>query len=91
LVYSKFFYPHGSTSIFADTNYIVFLAVVLSIITYYTVENPIRIWKSKKIVFVLIFIMIAIGVSSIYLSQSDYSRILDDEEKRLELIEKFDI
>jgi len=87
LVYSKFFYPHGSTSILSNTYFTVFLAVALSILTYYSVENPIRKSKSKKIVvLVLILIMISIGVSSIQLSLHDYSKISDDEDKRRELV-----
>jgi uncharacterized membrane protein len=63
------------------------LAVALSILTYYSVENPIRRSKSKKIaVFVLILIMISIGVSSIQLSLHDYSKISADEDKRRELV-----
>ena len=45
LVFSRTFYPPGSESIFARTPFILFLCVVLSCLTYFIVENPVR--KSK--------------------------------------------
>jgi len=76
LVYSKYFYPHGSTSILSNTYFIVFLAVAFSILTYYNVENPVRKSKSKQLsVSVLILIMILIGISSIHFSLKDLSKL----------------
>jgi len=37
LIYSRLFYPFGSSSIFSNTYFILFLAVGLSVLTYYIV------------------------------------------------------
>lgn len=42
LVFSRILYPEGSKSIFAKPEVMVLIAVVLSIISYYVVENPFR-------------------------------------------------
>jgi peptidoglycan/LPS O-acetylase OafA/YrhL len=45
VVFSEMFYPEGSTSIFANKFFALLLAVVLSILTYYLVETPLRFRK----------------------------------------------
>lgn len=45
LVFSRIFYPRGSTSIFARTDIIVVIAIGLSILTYFLVENRFRFRK----------------------------------------------
>ena len=64
LVFSRFFYPEGSKSIFANLYFVIFVTIVLSILTYYFVENPIRRRKSKKVVIVLLVLMITLGYYS---------------------------
>jgi len=44
------------------------LSIGLSVLTYYTVENPIRHIKGKRIVIVLFIIMIGIGKLSYWKS-----------------------
>jgi peptidoglycan/LPS O-acetylase OafA/YrhL len=69
-VTSRVLFPYGSTSIFSNTYFIVFLSIGLSVLTYYTVENPIRHIKGKRIVIVLFMIMIGIGLLSYWKSYS---------------------
>ena len=45
IVYSQMFYPEGSSSIFSNKFFVLFLAVILSVLTYYVVENPFRFRK----------------------------------------------
>lgn len=45
LVFSRLLYPEGSKSIYAKPEVMVLLAVVLSIISYYLIENPFRFRK----------------------------------------------
>ena len=75
LVYSRAFYPKGSTSVFANTFFILFLTIVTSIVGYFTVEDRIRKLKGKKIVVVLLILMGVIGLMSIPLRKEDLSRI----------------
>jgi len=63
LVFSRKLYPLGSKSIFGNILFIVFLSVVLSIITYYLIENKLRFRKSRKVVAALAFTMFIIGVT----------------------------
>lgn len=42
LVFSRYFYPQGSTSIFSNLYLIMLITFGLSVLTYYFVENPIR-------------------------------------------------
>jgi hypothetical protein len=66
LVFSRTFYPAGSNSIFASTPFILFLCVVLSCITYFMVENPVRkSSQNKKIVGSLVSLMLIIVAISI--------------------------
>ena len=66
LVFSAYLYPAGSGSIFADTYFLLALALVLSIVTYYAVENKIRFRKEKIVVLLLVGIMIIIGTACLY-------------------------
>jgi peptidoglycan/LPS O-acetylase OafA/YrhL len=75
LVYSKAFYPKGSTSVFANTFFIIFLTVVASLLSYFTVEDRIRKMKGRKIVVVLLVLMGVIGIISIPMRSSDLTRI----------------
>ena len=75
LVYSNAFYPKGSKSIFANTFFIIFLTVVLSVLSYFTVEDRIRKMKGRKIVVVLLVLMGVIGLISIPMRSSDMTRI----------------
>ena len=79
LVFSRFFYPEGSKSIYANLYFVILITIVLSIVTYYIVENPIRRRKSKKIVFFLLTFMIAMGCFSYFLS-NDLHEIKDFKE-----------
>jgi peptidoglycan/LPS O-acetylase OafA/YrhL len=63
LVFSRKLYPLGSKSIFGNILFIVFLSVVLSIITYYLIENQLRFRKSKKVVISLVLAMLIIGIT----------------------------
>jgi peptidoglycan/LPS O-acetylase OafA/YrhL len=48
LVFSRKFFPKGSKSILGNIYFIVLLSVILSILTYYIVENKIRFRKKKS-------------------------------------------
>lgn len=63
LVFSRTFYPKGSTSIFSDTLFILLLTVVLSILTYHFVENPVRRIKKNKVVVVLLLLALTLGAA----------------------------
>ena len=69
LVFSRILYPEGSTSIFANTLFIVILAVVCSIVSYYSVENPMRFAKHKSVFYLLIAAMLMVGLSALYVHQ----------------------
>ena len=45
LVFSRLLYPEGSKSIYARPEVMVILAVILSIVSYYLIENPFRFRK----------------------------------------------
>lgn len=60
-VFSRYFFPEGSNSIFANLYFLILLTGILSILTYFLVENPIRRRKSKKIVVILLIIMALMG------------------------------
>jgi peptidoglycan/LPS O-acetylase OafA/YrhL len=75
LVYSKAFYPKGSSSIFANTFFIIFLTIVASIVGYFLVEDRVRKMKGRKIVVVLLVLMGVVGLASLPLRQDDLSRI----------------
>lgn len=64
LVFSRYFYPQGSTSIFSNLYLIIAITVMLSVLTYYFVENPIRKIKTKKIAIVLLVLILLIGLFS---------------------------
>jgi peptidoglycan/LPS O-acetylase OafA/YrhL len=64
LVFSKYLFPEGSTSIFGNVFFMIALTVCFSILTYFFVENPIRRRKSRKMVVVLLILSTSIGVLS---------------------------
>lgn len=61
LVFSEYLYPLGSDSVFANTYFLLGLALVFSIVTYYAVENKIRFRKEKTVVLTLVVMMVLIG------------------------------
>ena len=65
LVFSRIFYPKGSSSIFSNTYFILFLTFAVSIACYFTVEDRIRKIKGNKVVIYLLVIMGVIGIVSI--------------------------
>jgi peptidoglycan/LPS O-acetylase OafA/YrhL len=65
LVFSRYLYPSGSKSIFANTFFIVGLAVLLSVLTYHFVENKIRYRKTTKVVILLVIGMALVGLSAL--------------------------
>ncbi len=64
LVFSRYFYPEGSTSIFSNVYVILMITLGLSVITYFYVENPIREIKTRKFVIVLLILMVTAGIVS---------------------------
>ena len=67
-MFSKTFYPPGSTSIFANTFFIVFLTFVLTIATYFFAEDPIRKMKGLKVVTILLLLMIVLGITTLIIN-----------------------
>lgn len=65
LVFSRILFPEGSDSILAQTWFVVLLSVVMSLLSYFLVENPIRFKKQKVIFVVLLMIMLLVGIGSI--------------------------
>jgi peptidoglycan/LPS O-acetylase OafA/YrhL len=70
LVFSRYMYPEGSDSIFANTYFVLFACLALSTLTYYFVENKIRFRKEKIVVFSLLFLMVTVGISCIFIINS---------------------
>ena len=66
LVFSRILYPEGSKSIFAKPEVMVMIAVILSIVSYYLIENPFRKKKGKIVVIGLMVVMSLILISSVY-------------------------
>ncbi len=66
LVFSRYMYPEGSDSIFANTYFVLFSCLVLSTLTYYFVENKIRFRKERIVVFGLLFLMASVGISCLF-------------------------
>jgi len=64
LVFSRYLYPPGSTSIFSNLHFIIAITVIISILTYFFFENPVRRSKSKIFVIILLFFMLSIGAWS---------------------------
>ncbi len=69
LVFSQFFFPAGSKSIFSNIYFVISITIVLSILTYHFIENPIRKKKSKKVVITLLITMISLGIFTVVLTQ----------------------
>lgn len=67
LVLFKSSYPLGSTSIFSNTFFIVAIAIILSLLSYYVIEDPFRKNKSKAVFLGLLIVMLLIGVTSFYI------------------------
>jgi len=61
LVFSRYLYPEGSKSIFSNLYFVILITVILSILTYYVVENPIRKIKTKKIAILLFVLILIVG------------------------------
>ena len=61
LVFSRTFFPPGSQSIFGNTFFVIFMTFVLTILTYFLAEDPIRKKKGTKIVIQLILLMIILA------------------------------
>jgi peptidoglycan/LPS O-acetylase OafA/YrhL len=55
-------FPKGSPSIFGNIGFMVLLSLILSILTYFLVERPLRFRKSKNLVFGLLLSMLCIGL-----------------------------
>ena len=65
LVFSRLLYPEGSDSILSQTWFIVLLSVMMSLLSYYFVENPLRFRKEKSVFVGLLLVMLLIGVASV--------------------------
>ena len=68
LVFSRILYPEGSKSILAKPEVMVLIAVVLSIISYYVVENPFRFRNEKIVPIILFFVIFFIGIAALYVN-----------------------
>ena len=68
LVFSRILYPEGSKSIYAKPEVMVIIALILSIISYYLVENPFRFRNEKIVPIILFFIIIFIGIAALYVN-----------------------
>ena len=68
LVFSRILYPEGSKSIFAKPEVMVLIALILSIVSYYLVENPFRFRNERIIPIILFFVIIFIGITALYIN-----------------------
>lgn len=84
LVFSRYFYPEGSTSIYSNVYFVLVMTVLLSILTYYFVERPIRKIKTKKIAILLFILILAVGT----LSYWSLVRAREKEEIELQSTDK---
>ena len=75
LVFSRYMYPEGSDSIFANTYFVLFVCLVLSTLTYFFVENKIRFRKERIVVFGLLFLMATVGISCLFIINSPQENI----------------
>lgn len=64
LVFSRLVYPYGSTAVLAQTYVIVIIAFVMSVLSYYLVENTLRFRKEKAVLVGLLIVMGIIGVAA---------------------------
>jgi peptidoglycan/LPS O-acetylase OafA/YrhL len=64
LVFSRVLFPEGSEEMLGQIWFIILLAFMFSITSYFFVENPIRFSKRKRVLFILLLMMLAVGVSS---------------------------
>ena len=62
MVFSRKLFPEGSTSLLGNMYFIILLSFILSMLTYYFVENQVRFRKEKKIVLILLIIMVILGL-----------------------------
>jgi hypothetical protein len=60
--FSRKLFPAGSTSLLGNMYFIIFLSFLLSVLTYYFVENQVRFRKEKKVVIILLVIMAILGL-----------------------------
>lgn len=70
LVFSRILFPEGSDSLLGRTWFIVVISVVLSLLSYFFVENPIRFRKQKRVFFTLLSIMLLIGITSVLIHKN---------------------
>lgn len=66
LMYFSRYFPQGSGSILSKTWFIVILAFIMSIISYFIVENTMRFRKEKFIFVFLLVLMLIIGLAGFY-------------------------
>ena len=64
-------YPEGSKSVLGNIYFIIFWAVLFSILTYLFVENKIRFKKSRKVTVGLFLTIIVIGICAYTISTTD--------------------
>ena len=79
LVFSRYLYPEGSKSILSNLYFVIFVTIMLSVLTYHFIENPIRKIKTKKIVVLLLLIMVFIGSLS-YWTLKNKTQIIESQE-----------
>jgi peptidoglycan/LPS O-acetylase OafA/YrhL len=72
LVYSRTFYPSGSTSIFGNLYFIVVLSFLMAVLTFYFFENPLRLSKKNIVTIGLIVAMVLIGAGAFYMRYQNY-------------------
>ena len=77
MVFSRKLFPAGSTSLLGNMYFIIFLSFLLSVLTYYFVENQVRFRKEKKVVLILLIIMGILGLyAKVFVIDSDNSEMI---------------
>lgn len=93
LVYSRTFYPSGSTSILSNLYFVVFLSFVLAVLTYYFFENPLRLSKKKVVTVGLIVAMVVIGALAFsfrYFNFEENNQFNFNEEETIKMLNLFE-
>ena len=93
LVYSRTFYPSGSTSIMSNLYFVVALSFVMAVLTYYFFENPLRLSKKKMVTIGLIIAMVVIGALAFtfrYLNFEENNQFNFNEEETQRLLNLFE-
>jgi peptidoglycan/LPS O-acetylase OafA/YrhL len=62
MVFSRKLFPAGSASLLGNMHFIISLSFLLSVLTYFFVENKVRFRKGKKVVIILLVIMAVLGL-----------------------------